>query len=348
MNPTRDVRAKCASLELAWCATELQSRPEDWNLTVPAGLQCPPPDAPTASLDATGESYGSDHAMADFAEQILATIYDGPGVALLHGAPADDEERAKAWLGRLARYLGQPVPQSFDGAMIGRVEDLGADHANPTHRGHKTSAALAFHSDRTDVIALLCVRNAAQGGLSRIASAARVRSVLAAEAPDLLKVLERPYPYDRRGEEGPGELPWTTLPIFSALHGKVIARYIRRFVESSQRHSDAPRLTRQQIRAMDAVDEILDRPEVVYEMELKAGQVQLIENHAVMHGRSAFHGGDRLLLRLWLSTPRSPELPADFAAVYGATAAGAVRGGVWPQDRRELIGTPVAVHRGQG
>ncbi len=287
---------------------------------------------------------GSDHAMDDFAEQILATIYDGPGIALLHGAPVDDEERASAWLSRLARSLGQPVPQNFDGALIGRVEDLGADRANPTHRGHKTSAALAFHSDRTDVIALLCVRAAAQGGLSRIASAARVRSVLAAEAPELLHVLECPYPYDRRGEEGPGESPWTTLPIFSAVHGKVIARYIRQFVESSQRHGDAPRLTGQQIRAMDAVDEVLERPDVMYEMELKAGQVQFIENHAIMHGRSAFCGGDRLLLRLWLSTERSPELPADFAAVYGATAAGVVRGGVWPRGRCALIGTPVAVH----
>lgn len=336
------------SLELPWCATDLESRPEAWNLTVPAGLRCVPPDVGTTSHDATRETDGFDHTMADFAEQILAMIYDGPGLALLHGAPVDDEEGAKAWLGRLARSLGQPVPQSFDGAMIGRVEDLGADHSNPTHRGHKTSAALAFHSDRTDVIALLCVRNAAQGGLSRIASAARVRSVLAVEAPDLLKVLERPYPYDRRGEEGPGESPWTTLPIFSMLHGKVVARYIRRFVESSQRHVDAPRLTGEQIRAMDVVDEILERPEVVYEMELKAGQVQLIDNHAVMHGRSAFHGGDRLLLRLWLSTQRSPELPADFAPVYGATAAGVVRGGVWPKGRRELIGTPVAVRRGQG
>lgn len=328
-------------MNMGWGAAELSMQRDRWIFQVPKEARDRLTTSRPPDIDSLGKVPMVNPAMADVADRILALIYDGPGVALLQGAPVDDEARAAAWLWNLSLALGQPVPQSSDGALIGRVEDIGADHANPTHRGHKTSAALAFHSDRTDVIALLCIRNAAQGGLSQIASVARVRATLAAEAPEALEVLECPFPYDRRAEERPGEAPWTALPIFSTVEGKVISRYIRRFVESSQRHPDAPRLTREQVRAMDILDAILARPEVVYEMELKAGDVQLIENHAIMHARSAFSGGARLLFRLWLSTRRSPELPREFAPVYGATAAGTVRGGVWPSGSDALIGTPV-------
>ena len=279
-------------------------------------------------------------------QTILELLYDGPGVALLHGAPVLDETEAATWLWSLGLTLGQPVPQSLDGAVIGRVEDLGADYDNPTHRGHKSSAALPFHADRTDVIALLCVRDATEGGLSQLASAARVRSVLRQERPDLLAVLEQPLPTDRRGEERPGEPAWCALPIFNDVGNRIVCRYVRRFIESSQRHEDAPRLTTQQIEAMDAVDEILARPEVVVTQDLQPGQVQLIENHSIMHARTAFSGsgiGGRLLLRLWVSTSRSPGLPASFMPLYGSTDAGTIRGGVWPVSEYPLIGRPVQV-----
>lgn len=279
-------------------------------------------------------------------QNVLDLLYDGPGVALLHDAPVDDETAATAWLWSLGLTLGQPVPQDLEGAVIGRVEDFGADYDNPTHRGHKSSAALPFHADRTDVIALLCVRDATEGGLSQLASAAHVRSVLGHERPDLLSVLEQPLPTDRRGEESPGESAWCEIPVFSHVDGRIICRYIRRFIESSQRHEDAPRLTSKQIEAMDAVDEILTRPEVVVTQNLKPGQVQLIENHSIMHARTAFEGsgiGSRLLLRLWLSTSRSPRLPASFAPLYGSTNTGTIRGGVWPISDSPLIGQPVQV-----
>lgn len=324
-----------------WSSAELDEIADDWNLEVPSGLRDISRNPEVIEAGSLHWVPRADAEMATFAERVLDVIYNGPGVCLLHGSPLENEESARGWLWRLAAALGHPVPQSTDGAMTGRVEDLRADHANPTHRGHKTSAALAFHSDRTDVIVLFCLRNAAQGGQSQIASVERVRSILAAERPELLAVLEKPFPYDRRGEERPGEAGWTQLPVLSEVKGEVVARYIRRFIESSQRHPEAPRLTSEQVAAMDAVDEVLSRPEVMYEMDLKAGQIQLIENHKIMHARSAFHGGDRLLLRLWLSTSRSPELPAEFSPVYGSTAAGTIRGGVWPVGTETVVGTPV-------
>ena len=86
--------------------------------------------------------------------------------------------------------------------------------------------------------------------------------------------------------------------------------------------------------ALDAVDAVLATPGIALDHRLERGELQLLDNFATWHARAAFRDGDarRLLLRLWLATPQSPELPEPFGPLYGATDAGSVRGGVWPVD----------------
>jgi len=284
--------------------------------------------------------------------EVLRRLRDGPGFVLLTGLPVDDEQTAADLLWAFGRTLGRGVPQSLDGALVGRVEDAGADLHNPHHRGHKTNASLPFHVDRTDVIALLCIRNAAAGGESRLVSAPAVHDVLLRENPEALRELYVPLPHDRRGEQRPSEQPWCQIPVFARVGDRLITRYVRRFVEATQRHPDAPRLTEQQVAALDALDEVLTRPEVVLEMDLRPGDLQVIDNFSILHARSAFRDdraddgvGGRLLLRLWLSTTHSPRLPKSYAPIYGSVAAGTVRGGVWPEGMAGVVGEPVGAVR---
>lgn len=287
-------------------------------------------------LDAQSEKaahFRHHNAISKLRNRLYELLYDGPGFALLTGFPVDDEKRAERYLMKLGSALGVPVSQTSKGEIVVRVEDAGAQANVPTHRGHRTSSALPFHVDRTDVIVLLCVRQATSGGQSRIVSSRYVHDVLQSENPSLLETLKSPMPHDRRGEQKSNEQAWCLLPIFSEDRGRIVCRYIRRFIESSQRHADAPRLTFDQAAALDALDEVLSRRDTALSMDLKPGEVQLIENHSVLHARSSFHNEQtqRLLLRLWLSTPKSPRLPPEFAPLYGNTAPGTVRGGVWPE-----------------
>jgi hypothetical protein len=260
-----------------------------------------------------------------------------PGFVVLSGIPLDGLSRdiRNAMLLSLGDCLGRPVSQDRSGTLVARVEDAGADISVATQRGHRSSAALPFHVDRTDVIGLLCVRPAERGGESQLASAYAVHDLLAERAPDLLEELYQPLPNDRRGEELPGEAPWIPMRVFSELNSHLVTRYVRRFIEGSQRFDDAPKLTERQRDALDALDAILAEPGVALRMSLARGELQLIDNYSVWHARSSFDstvGGDRLLLRLWLATPDSPALPASFAPLYGSVAPGSVRGGVWPVD----------------
>ena len=333
----------------AWTSADLGS-PAVWTLPVPGPvrdelLAAASDGAPITVDDPRPRGLPKAEELAREAARRLA---EGPGFVVLSGFPVDAYEavvQRAYWLFGL--LLGRPVSQSRKGDLIGRVENRGSDIADPTRRGYESAAALPFHVDRTDVIGLLCVRSAASGGLSRLASSRTLHDVLAAEAPDLLAELCTPLPHDRRGEEAPGEAPWTQIPVFSRVDGRFAARYIRRFVEGSQRHEQAPRLTERQRAAFDAAEEILARPDVHLDMQLRPGDLQLVDNFTIVHARTEFSDEDlsrsRLLLRLWLAWPSSPPLPDSFADLYGATGGGTFRGGVWPDGpRHAATGRPVA------
>jgi hypothetical protein len=63
-----------------------------------------------------------------------------------------------------------------------------------------------FHSDDCDIVGLLCVAKALEGGESDIVSSHHVYNVLAKERPDVLETLTQPIWYfDRKGETSVGE-----------------------------------------------------------------------------------------------------------------------------------------------
>lgn len=273
--------------------------------------------------------------LAPCLDRVTRALRDGPGLCLLRGLPIDavEEEGLSAVLRGLGSLLGEPVPQTKAGELVRAVSDKGRDYSAATVRGHDTNAELRYHCDRTDVIGLLCVRPASTGGRNLVVSAPAAYEALRQSDPDLLQALSEPLPHDRRGEQGPDESPWTMMPIFAERQGHFVARYIRRFIEDAGRHPDAPALSDRQRRALDALDKVLDEPGMALGMDLRQGDLQLLNNHVVFHARTAFEDDDgpgRLLLRLWLAPSWSPPLPAALKPLYGSVEAGAVRGGVRP------------------
>jgi TfdA family taurine catabolism dioxygenase TauD len=140
---------------------------------------------------------------------------------------------------------------------------------------------------------------------------------------------------------------WVEIPVFSRSGDQFAAHYDRDFSEETQHMADAPRLTPEQLAAFDAIDEVMRRPELPLEMDLHAGDVQLINNMHIMHARTAYEddapsGRGRLLLRLWLAFSGSPELPPGYGPMLGATAAGTYRGGlVRNNDAQVHFGVPL-------
>ena len=201
-----------------------------------------------------------------------------------------------------------------------------------------TNGGLRFHTDRTDVVGLLCVRQAMKGGVSTLASTPAIHNAILAKRPELLDALFTDYWRSRFGEEGTGKDGSSTtrttaypLPIFGVRDGKFTSHYSLTFIEAAQMAADVPKLTAGQKEAIDLL--MATAQELCFEMTLEPGDLQLINSHVTYHGRTPFEddatsGHDRLLLRLWLSMPNNRPLPEGHEVLWRSIEAGQVRGGI--------------------
>lgn len=264
----------------------------------------------------------------------LDELLHGRGFLVLRGLPVDDDPArvaARFWL--LGTALGAPVSQNARGHLLGHVRDLGYAADDPSTRLYQTNQRQGFHTDSADLVALLCLRAAPVGGRSSLASAAAAFNAVFARDPALARALFEPVPTDHRGEHPPGTPPWFEIPVLSFLDDRITTIYQRRYIDSTARLADAPRITELQRAALDAFDAALDDPALHLEMDLAPGDIQIIHNHQLLHDRTAFvddPAHPRHLLRLWLCPPTGRRLPASFAQRYGAIDIGR-RGGVVPR-----------------
>jgi hypothetical protein len=141
-------------------------------------------------------------------------------------------------------------------------------------------------------------------------------------------------PTDKRGELCKNELPYNNIPVYNFYRGNLTAVYQRQYMNSAQRFPHAPRLTKSQIAALDLLDSLADDPRLHFTMELQPGDMQFVQNHSLLHDRSAFKDWDnepqrkRHLLRIWMATPNARPLHPILAERFGSLIAGD-RGGVF-------------------
>jgi hypothetical protein len=284
-------------------------------------------------------------ATAELLARVSDELENGRGAVRLRGLPveryADDALRQIFW--GIGAHLGTAVYQNAKGEIMGEVRDeskLPTRTYAPTEANRivssraraRSTGPLRWHTDRCDVIALLCVRNARAGGISKLTSIVTIYNEIRRRRPDLLDLLCQDYwrarPADEDGATGDRAF---ALPVFGVRDGKLTCQHSRTYVEQAQEFPEVPRITAAQNEALDLLAEVAE--EVCLYSQFVPGDVQLLNNHVIFHGRTAYEDDsathqERLLLRLWLSTPNSRRLPLGFAGFWGSEAPGALRGGV--------------------
>src|SRR5947207_3145570 len=132
----------------------------------------------------------------DLLDDIADELENGCGIMKLKGFPvanhSEDDLRRLYW--GLGTHLGRPVFQNRSGELMRAIRDEGA-HVGRTygettdHKGSTflssyartlTNGGLRFHTDRTDVVGLLCVRQAMKGGVSTLASTPAIHNAILA------------------------------------------------------------------------------------------------------------------------------------------------------------------------
>jgi hypothetical protein len=252
-------------------------------------------------------------------------LMDGRGFVLIRGLPRErwsSDEMSMAYWG-IGAHLGRPWPQNAKGHLLGDVTDHGKERGDPTVRGNEIGlVGLDFHCDGSDLVGLMCLRTGISGGRSAVCNSVTLHNRLVRERPDLAAELYKPQPFDYRGEQAPGKPGWYLMPIFTRHGDRIFIRLIRPYVLASQRHADAPRLTKKAIEALTWMQEQAEGGDYSVIMDFQPGDMQFINNYHVLHGREPYEddratGQIRHLKRLWLETDLLADRPAIFTNRMG-------------------------------
>lgn len=265
----------------------------------------------------------------------LRQVRDGTGFVLLRGLPRTEltEKQFELLTWAIGLHAGVARPQGKTSQFMAPVRDAGVTYRTGKGRGYSSNADLDFHTDSADIVLLTCYNVAKSGGMSMVSSSVTAHDVMARERPDLAELLHLPHYFSRQQEQADDEAPFYPNPVFDQKDGLLFSKWNRNRLRSAQAMDGVPRLTDSQHQALDMLDEVLRRPDIMYSMYLQPGDMQILNNHVTLHSRTEFEDHEdpalkRCLFRLWLAPPDSVALPDSWAPAYRSVAAGSVRGGI--------------------
>ncbi|PKX92401.1 TauD/TfdA family dioxygenase [Aspergillus novofumigatus IBT 16806] len=246
-------------------------------------------------------------------------IHNGRGFFVLRGLDVDRYSREDNILiyAGVSSHIGslrgrQQDQRQEDGTsvVLAHIKDLTrTDQAGNIGGPGSTADKQVFHTDAGDIVSLLCLQTAAEGGESQISSSWLVYNILAKERPDLIWTLA------------------TDWPNATALTPeRVLIQYARRYFTgflAQPRSANIPPITEAQAEALDALHFLAEEHSAA--LDFQKGDVQYINNLSIFHARKGFRdapGKERHLLRLWLRDPEyaweTPEpLRERWDIVYG-------------------------------
>ncbi len=256
-------------------------------------------------------------ALASDMSAIIDGLTNGPGMAVIRGMPVDrygdDDIRLILW--GIGAHIGIGVSQSYRGDMIGDVMDM--SHTGDIRRSYRSPRPLNLHVDPVDVVALLCTRQAKEGGISLVTSGLALHNAILTERPDLLPSLYRGYYYRHSEAASTGEPPTSAdrIPVFGQVGDRLICNFNASPIERSlaEDEFDNDELA---LQALEHFKATAARDDLVYRTVLEPGDLQFLNNRVVLHGRTEFADfpeieRKRHMLRIWLMMPDWPAWPDE-------------------------------------
>lgn len=266
--------------------------------------------APVPTLLLLPEHFALDRSIA-FMATVRERLDRGPGFVVLDRLPLDRMSRQEAidlyWV--LANMLEPPVAQEWKGTVIYDVRHDGQAYGEDT-RGALTPVGLEMHTDSSmgevppNYLGLLTLAAARSGGMSIVSSACAAHDHFLTSDPALLRRLYEPFYRDHQSYQAADAAATNFRPVFAVddrgLRTRFNARHIVRGYEKTGRVLDAAGAE-----AVRRMDEFLSDPANRLDLWLEPGQIQLINNRVIVHGRSPYEDHDeperrRHLVRLWL------------------------------------------------
>lgn len=306
-------------------------------------------DEQVAELEALGERFLAENpdlrtvqaedyplvACADAVKEWGSDVDFGRGFVLVRGLRTHlySDALSSAIYYILGLHMGDPIRQNEMGDLIDHVyatSDKTMD--DPTALSAKVRDKLVYHSDSSDVVALMCLRPAKEGGLSCLVSGAQIYNEILERRPDLAPLLLEPFHWDWRRQDHNAPADTYTSPIVSLVDG-VFSMYAGSlYILTAQEYEGVPKLTPEQIEVLELFDKITYEEGMAIAMDFRPGDIQWLSNYAALHARTTFWDWPepqrrRHLLRLWLSRETDRPVAPGFGKNGVVQHRSAPRGG---------------------
>ncbi len=216
----------------------------------------------------------------------------------------------------LGLHMGEPIRHGELGDLLDHVYATSdKTMADPTALSAKVRDELVYHSDSSDIVTLMCLRHAKQGGLSCLVSGAQIYNEILQRRPDLAPLLLEPFHWDWRRQDHNAPSNTYTSPVVSMKDG-VFSMYAGSlYIVTAQEYPGVPKLTEDQLEVLKLFDAIAYEPGMAIAMDFRPGDIQWLSNYTALHSRTAFEDWPepqrrRHLLRIWLSSKsKRPIVP---------------------------------------
>ncbi|WP_017318647.1 TauD/TfdA family dioxygenase [Mastigocladopsis repens] len=260
-------------------------------------------------------------AISNFSNHLLDLLFGKFGVALVNGLDLKSfsHEEARLLLLMIGSNLGSIIRQQ---RILHDIRNTENDRQRTfkTLDFSKSNLSSGLHTDSShninimpDVVGLLCVQNARQGGDTRISNALNVHEILKQNSPDILKCLYQEFIRESRWEGKEPSLQErlsNSIPIFSyGLFTDGLSFRYSKYRLYRPYELGVKTLSAQQNEALECLETVLNSPSLVHTFTMLPGQILFTNNHILAHERTPFVEWDepskrRHMVRMWVKLSR--------------------------------------------
>lgn len=216
---------------------------------------------------------------------------------------------------KFAKLFGDTIEQNLKGEKIisvkpniTKLRKFKKTNVKNKLRYHQTNLGGSIHSDGPQLInppkyvLMACLNQSNEGGESIIVNTKKIFQTLKKKNPRILKTLKEKYLFEQRGFYKK-KVKVLNKPIFTNKNKNLKFRYLRDYILSAYKLKNRE-LSPVKCQAMKQLDSMLSSRKYQKKYKLQMGDMIIINNNILAHGRTGFSIKDkkniREILRIWL------------------------------------------------
>ena len=213
----------------------------------------------------------------------------------------------------LSNLLGKSVPQNIKKEkhvviepnlkLLKKYKNISSNKI----RYHQTNKGGSIHTDgpqlnkSPNILIMGCIKDATKGGKTILVDSKKLFKKIKNYDQKSAEILKKKFFFERRGfGENKNVL---SKKIFDINKDKFEFRYLREYINSAYKIKKV-KIPKNKKRALDLLDVFLNKKNLQTRLKLNIGDVILINNKTVAHGRTGFtlsKNKPRKLLRIWVN-----------------------------------------------